>query len=76
MANTNAAHIAAAEPGEGDDGDNDKDLPGVDYAANDAVLTRSEAAIDDATRPSGGADSRAAEKIGWSMISTGMKMSG
>ncbi|QXC52825.1 DUF1612 and helix-turn-helix domain-containing protein (plasmid) [Agrobacterium salinitolerans] len=44
--------------GEGDDADDVENLPGVDYAAIDAVLARSEAAIENATRPgrSGGAD--------------------
>ncbi len=37
--------------GEGDDGDDAESLPGVDYAAIDAVLARSEAAIENATRP-------------------------
>ena len=38
--------------GEGDDGDDDaKDLPGVDYAAIDALLARSDAAIEQAKRP-------------------------
>jgi hypothetical protein len=37
--------------GEGDDSDEAENLPGVDYAAIDAVLARSEAAIEDATRP-------------------------
>ncbi|MCB2399378.1 RHE_PE00001 family protein [Rhizobium ruizarguesonis] len=37
--------------GEGDDGDDVKNLPGVDYGAIDAVLARSEAAIANATRP-------------------------
>ncbi|CUX05346.1 conserved hypothetical protein [Agrobacterium fabacearum S56] len=38
--------------GEGDDdGDDAKDLLGVDYAAIDAVLARSEAALEHATRP-------------------------
>ncbi|OAV57303.1 hypothetical protein A6U98_35355 [Rhizobium sp. WYCCWR10014] len=36
--------------GEGEDGDGE-DLAGVDYAAIDAVLARSEAAIENATRP-------------------------
>ncbi|SCB36026.1 HTH DNA binding domain-containing protein [Rhizobium lusitanum] len=35
----------------GEEGDDAKDLPGVDYAAIDAVLARSEAAIENATRP-------------------------
>jgi Protein of unknown function (DUF1612)/HTH DNA binding domain len=44
--------------GEGDDADDVENLPGVDYAAIDAVLARSEAAIENATRPgrSGAAD--------------------
>jgi hypothetical protein len=40
--------------GEGDDYDNAENLPGVDYAAIDAVLARSEAAIANATRPGRG----------------------
>jgi hypothetical protein len=42
--------------GEGEDGDDAKDLPGVDYAAIDATLARSSAAIEDATRPGGARD--------------------
>ncbi|MDR9776153.1 RHE_PE00001 family protein [Rhizobium hidalgonense] len=37
--------------GEGDEGDDVENLLGVDYAAIDAVLARSEAAIEKATRP-------------------------
>ncbi|MCI9868635.1 DUF1612 and helix-turn-helix domain-containing protein [Rhizobium skierniewicense] len=37
--------------GEGDEVDDIENLPGVDYAAIDAVLARSEAAIENATRP-------------------------
>ncbi|PYE30663.1 DNA binding protein with HTH domain [Rhizobium sp. PP-WC-1G-195] len=37
--------------GEGEDADDIENLPGVDYAAIDAVLARSEAAIENATRP-------------------------
>ncbi len=43
---------AARNPeGEGDDGDDAQNLPGVDYAAIDALLARSDAAIEDAKRP-------------------------
>lgn len=51
--------VAIDAEGEGDGGDDFKNLPGVDYAAIDEVLARSEAAIQNATRP-GRAD--AAEK--------------
>ncbi|ARO32304.1 HTH DNA-binding domain-containing protein (plasmid) [Rhizobium sp. NXC14] len=47
--------------GEGEDGDAAGNLPGVDYAAIDALLTRSDAAIEDAKRP-GRISGRAAEK--------------
>ncbi|WP_429933066.1 RHE_PE00001 family protein [Agrobacterium vitis] len=40
--------------GEGEEGDDAENLPGVDYAAIDAVLARSEAAIANATRPGRG----------------------
>jgi hypothetical protein len=47
-----ARPAAAIDPEvEGNDGDDGKDLPGVDYAAIDALLARSEAAIEEATRP-------------------------
>ncbi|MFA1628170.1 RHE_PE00001 family protein [Rhizobium mongolense] len=42
--------IAADPEGEGDVADDIENLPGVDYAAIDAVLARSEAAIENATR--------------------------
>jgi hypothetical protein len=51
--------IAIDAEGEGEDGDDVENLPGVDYAAIDAVLARSEAAIASATRPGRGG---AAEK--------------
>ncbi|TCR80891.1 RHE_PE00001 family protein [Rhizobium sp. BK376] len=43
--------VADDREGEGDDVDDIENLPGVDYAAIDAVLARSEAAIENATRP-------------------------
>ncbi|VVS97094.1 RHE_PE00001 family protein [Hoeflea sp. EC-HK425] len=46
-----AAAIDAEREGEGDDGDDVKDLPGVDYAAIDAILARSDAAIERAKKP-------------------------
>ncbi len=42
---------AVAIDREGDDGDDVENLPGVDYAAIDALLARSEAAIENATLP-------------------------
>ncbi|MGV1755003.1 RHE_PE00001 family protein [Agrobacterium sp. CG674] len=42
---------ASDTEGEGDDVDDVENLPGVDYAAIDAVLARSDAAIENATRP-------------------------
>ncbi|NTJ45274.1 DUF1612 and helix-turn-helix domain-containing protein [Agrobacterium larrymoorei] len=43
---------AAINPeGEGDDGDDVESLPGVDYAAIDAILARSDAAIERAKKP-------------------------
>lgn len=45
----------ASEPeGEGEDIDDIENLPGVDYAAIDAVLARSKAAIENASRPGRG----------------------
>ena len=45
------AAVAIDAEGEGDDGDDVKDLPGVDYAAIDAILARSDAAIEQAKKP-------------------------
>ncbi|WP_183907714.1 RHE_PE00001 family protein [Rhizobium sp. BK226] len=53
--------VAGNAEGEGRDSDEAEGLPGVDYAAIDAVLARSDAAIEDARRPARGG-SRAAEK--------------
>lgn len=51
--------IAVDAEGEGDDGDDAENLPGLDYAAIDAVLARSEAAIEQARKPGGAsADTR------------------
>lgn len=43
--------LMADPEGEGNDGDDLENLPGVDYAAIDALLARSEAAIEQAKRP-------------------------
>ncbi|MBY3326698.1 DUF1612 and helix-turn-helix domain-containing protein [Rhizobium laguerreae] len=43
--------IAIDPEGEGDDGDDGDNLPGVDYAAIDALLARSDAAIERAKKP-------------------------
>ncbi|MBY5624067.1 RHE_PE00001 family protein [Rhizobium leguminosarum] len=45
------AAVAIEAEGEGDDGDDVKNLPGVDYAAIDAILARSDAAIERAKKP-------------------------
>jgi hypothetical protein len=52
VAPADARGATAIDPEEeGDDRDDADDLPGVDYAAIDAVLARSEAAIENAKRP-------------------------
>ncbi|MEL4377658.1 RHE_PE00001 family protein [Brucella cytisi] len=56
------AAVAIDADGEGEDGDDVKDLPGVDLAAIDATLARSSAAIEDATRPGRAGDSRTSER--------------
>ena len=61
-ASTVLSAAAIDQEGEGKDIDEAEGLPDVDYAAIDAVLARSEAAIQDAKRPSPAAGSRAAEK--------------
>ncbi|KAA3498018.1 DUF1612 domain-containing protein [Rhizobium rhizogenes] len=48
--------------GEGGDDDDAEYLPGVDYAAIDALLARSEAAIEEAKRPGRAGGNRPAEK--------------
>ncbi|MBB4103053.1 RHE_PE00001 family protein [Allorhizobium borbori] len=46
--------VATEQEGEGEDDDDVGNLPGIDYAAIDAVLARSEAAIESAKRPGRG----------------------
>jgi len=53
--------VAIGPEGEGNDGDDTGNLPGVDYAAIDAILARSYAAIESATR-TGRVGDRPAEK--------------
>lgn len=50
-ASTTKRAVAGNPVGEGDDGDDVENLPGVDYAAIDALLARSDAAIEKAKRP-------------------------
>ncbi|EKJ94952.1 Y4cF Protein [Bradyrhizobium lupini HPC(L)] len=47
----NRSAVAADPEGEGDNSDDAENLPGLDYAAIDALLARSEAAIAEAKRP-------------------------
>lgn len=47
-----------------------------EFAAVDALLARSDAAIENAKRPVKSSAGGAAEKIRWSMISTGTRMRG
>lgn len=54
--------VAIEAEGEGHDADDVENLPGVDYAAIDAVLARSQAAIEDAKRPGRNGARAAAEK--------------
>ncbi|MBY3073918.1 DUF1612 and helix-turn-helix domain-containing protein [Rhizobium laguerreae] len=54
--------VVANLEGEGDDANGAENLPGVDYAAIDALLARSDAAIEDAKRSARPGGSRAAEK--------------
>ncbi|MGO7182484.1 RHE_PE00001 family protein [Rhizobium brockwellii] len=43
--------VAVDPEGQADDGNDDENLPGVDYAAIDAILARSDAAIERASKP-------------------------
>ncbi|MBY3064465.1 DUF1612 and helix-turn-helix domain-containing protein [Rhizobium laguerreae] len=43
--------VAIGQEGEGDGGDDAENLPGIDYAAIDALLARSDAAIERAKKP-------------------------
>ena len=62
-AGANTPAVTIDPEGEGEDANDGESLPGVDYAAIDAVLARSNAAIEEAKRPvRAGASSRSAEK--------------
>jgi hypothetical protein len=54
--------VPADLEGEGDDDGDAENLPGVDFAAIDAVLARSQAAIEDAKRPGRAGGNRSPEK--------------
>ncbi|MGJ7043416.1 hypothetical protein J2Y63_006700 [Shinella sp. BE166] len=63
-----ASVVLRADPidpeGEGDDGDDARNLPGIDYAAIDAVLARSDAVIEQARKPGrASADARERDPI-------------
>lgn len=60
--------VAIDAEGEGDDGDDVKDLPSVDCVVIDAILARSDAAIERAKEPGRG------RPIRWPVISTGTRM--
>lgn len=61
-AGVNRPAVVIDAEGQGDDLDAIENLPGVDYAAIDAVLARSNAAIENATRPDCKTSGRGAEK--------------
>ncbi|MBY5700168.1 RHE_PE00001 family protein [Rhizobium leguminosarum] len=54
--------VTSNPEGEGGDADDIENLAGLDYAAIDAVLARSDAAIENATRPGRAGGTRAAER--------------